>query len=68
MPESYLLELQSQARNGMSHSDGVSEVAESSGGQDLELGFTGTDNWVLSGSGQYRMYSLADVVERQGWN
>lgn len=57
VPERYLLELQAQARKANSlnqDGDDASETAEVAS-QDIELGFTGVDNWVLSGSGQYRM-------------
>lgn len=65
VPESYLIELQAQARKagagagaGTSGSDSRDSNSASSDaeafGQDIELGFSGTDNWVLSGSGQYR--------------
>jgi len=54
--ESYLVELQTQARasiNARDDHDRVADVAETSS-EDIELGFTSTDNWVLSKSGQYR--------------
>ncbi|RSL68799.1 hypothetical protein CEP53_002491 [Fusarium sp. AF-6] len=50
--ESYLLELQAQARRGNTSRDAVADLTDASS-QDIELGFTGTDNWVLGSSGQY---------------
>lgn len=71
--ESYLLELQAQARGGTTSRDAVTDMTDASS-QDIELGFTGTDNWVLGSSGQYRMFcrvastwniwSKADIVAR----
>ncbi|KFA54532.1 hypothetical protein S40293_08047 [Stachybotrys chartarum IBT 40293] len=61
--ESYLLELQAQARRGNNardDRDDSSELADVSS-QDIELGFTGTDNWVLNDSGQYRKSSLVCI-------
>lgn len=59
VPESYLIDLQTKARKAGASGDGQDiDCTSSEGdafGQDIELGFSGTDNWVLSGSGQYRM-------------
>lgn len=58
IPESYLLELQAQARRGANARDGREgrdcDFAKISN-HAIELGFTGTDNWVLGNSGQFRM-------------
>lgn len=54
--ESYLLELQAQARRVTTTREirtSNTDLADASS-QDIELGFTGTDNWVLGNSGQYR--------------
>lgn len=66
VPESYLIELQTQARKAVGGSDaadadGVSSDAEALS-QGIELGFSGTDNWVLSGSGQYRMFKVIQEI------
>lgn len=62
--ESYLLELRAQARRGTNAReprDADSDVVEMSS-QDIELGFSGTDNWVLGNAGQYRMSLLDPCV------
>ncbi|RJE24557.1 Transcription factor [Aspergillus sclerotialis] len=53
--ESYLIELQAQARRGTNARDSHDCVADVTGtsSQDIELDFTGSDNWVLNKSGQY---------------
>ena len=58
VPESYLLELQAQARRGATAQEGKKgregdEFAEIVN-QAIELGFSGTANWILGNSGQFR--------------
>lgn len=61
VPESYLIELQTQARraiNARDHRDRPSDV-DSISSPDIELEFTSSDNWVLGSSGQYRTLTSA---------
>lgn len=56
--ESYLMELQAQARGEPALSEtreGTSERTVASS-PDIELGFTGSDNWVVGSSGEYRTF------------
>ncbi|KAL4896552.1 fungal-specific transcription factor domain-containing protein [Aspergillus ambiguus] len=55
VPESYLIELQNLSRGaiaGRVDRDNPTDLVEVSD-EVIELGFTSTDNWVLSNSGQY---------------
>jgi hypothetical protein len=53
--ETYLVELQAQARRATATIVGA-DVPSSEDGTtpDIELSFTGTDNWVVGSSGEYR--------------
>ncbi|KAI1380424.1 fungal-specific transcription factor domain-containing protein [Hypoxylon crocopeplum] len=54
VPESYLVELQAQARaSRRSHGQDGDPSAAETPVTDVEWGFTGTDNWVMGRSGQY---------------
>ncbi|KAJ6177981.1 hypothetical protein N7519_008442 [Penicillium mononematosum] len=55
VPESYLIELQTQARRGINARENCDRPSdlESISSPDIGLEFTSTDNWVLGSSGQY---------------
>lgn len=61
--ESYLLELRAQARRAELTQQGGDYAAEPGGAssQEIELRFTGTENWVLDGPGQYRGSTLTKL-------
>lgn len=57
--ESYLFELQAQARHPQASLDGADDPGPrpaDGSSPDIELGFTGIDNWVVGASGEYRKH------------